>query len=232
MTQRQINSLNMYNAVMKFLNDNNASWSTNTIIAAAVTAFSSSVSSIQEQAAAQQSTSAKGYTTKKDQDLENLVNLTYKLALRVKNYAVSIGDTVLKQAVDFSRHELESGKETDVLNRCISIISKANNVTATAPAAFKITPELISQAGDAAALITPDTAERNVVSGTHTGTTTQLSSLFSNARTQLNALDDLIEGDADEDSEFVRNYFIVRRTIDLTAGRKKETPETAAATNT
>ena len=119
-----------------------------------------------------------------------------------------------------------------MLNRCISIISKANNVTATAPAAFKITPELISQAGDAAALITPDTAERNVVSGTHTGTTTQLSSLFSNARTQLNALDDLIEGDADEDSEFVRNYFIVRRTIDLTAGRKKETPETAAATNT
>jgi hypothetical protein len=48
----------------------------------------------------------------------------------------------------------------------------------------------------------------------------------------LHTLDDLIEGDADEDSEFVQNYFIVRRTVDHTAGRKKETTETAAAPNT
>jgi hypothetical protein len=232
MMQKQINSLNMYNAVLQFLNDNNAAWSANTIIAAAVTLFGSTVSTIQQQAAAQQSSSKKGYTTKKDQDLENLIDLTYKLALRVKNYAAGINNPVLKQGVDFSRHELQNGKEADILNRCINIISKANDVTVTAPAAYKITPELVAQATAAAELITPDTAERDVVSGSHSGATTQLSSLFITARIQLNTLDDLLEGDADEDSEFVRNYFIVRRTIDHTAGRKKETTDTATATNT
>jgi len=44
--------------------------------------------------------------------------------------------------------------------------------------------------------------------------TMQLSHLFTDAGNQLKTLDDLIEGDADDDSaEFVSNYFIMRRTV-------------------
>ncbi len=230
MTQRQINSLNMYNAVLQFLNDNNAAWNSNTIIAAAVTALGTTVTAIQKQAGAQQN-GAKGYTAKKDQDLENLADLTYKLALRVKNYAVSINDLVLKQAVTVTRHELQNGKEADVLNRCKNIISKADGVASAAPPEYKITSQLIADATAAADLITPDTAERDVVSGAHSGTTTQLGSLFSTARNQLHTLDDLIEGDADDDSsDFVNNYFIMRRTNDHKGGGKKDVTDTPPPT--
>ncbi len=150
MTQRQINSLNMFQAVLQYLNDNKAEWNTNTLITASVQNFRSSADAIKQQAEAQQSSNTKGYTAKKEQDMENLVDQCYKLALRVKNYGVNIHDLVLKQAVDWSRRDLEAGKEMDIENRCLTIIDKAASVAAIAPAEYKITPELVAQAGTAA----------------------------------------------------------------------------------
>ena len=213
----------MFNAVLQYLNDNSAEWNANTLISAGIKAFSNSVDTINKQVAAQTGSDKKGYTTKKDQDLENLVTLAYKLALRVKNYAVSINNAVLKQAVDFSRSELEAGKQKEIVDRCNNIVAKANTVTAAAPAEYKITPDLIAQVTTAAAAIEPDTAERDVIGGTHTGATMQLNTLLSTAKAQLKTLDDLIEGDADDDSsEFVANYFIMRRTVDHKGGGKKD----------
>jgi len=213
----------MFQAVLQYLNDNNTEWNANTLIAASVQNLRSSVEAIQQQAAAQQGSNTKGYTAKKEQDIENVVDLCYKLALRVKNYAVSINDPVLKQAVDWSRRELETGKEMDIENRCLTIINKAGSVAATAPVEYKITPEMVEQARAAAAAITPGRAERDVVSGTRSSTTTQLNDLFTTARNQLNIIDDLIEGDADDDSAaFVRDYFIMRRTVDRRGSRSKD----------
>ncbi len=81
MTQKQNNSLNMFLAVLKFLDDNNASWSNSSVISNEVQDFRNTLQSIQEAAAGQQSADRKGYTKKKDQDMEKLVDLTYKLAL-------------------------------------------------------------------------------------------------------------------------------------------------------
>ena len=224
MTQKQINSLNMFNAVLQYLTDNNTDWKANTLITEAIRKFSRSVEAINAQAAAQTGNDKKGYTAKKDQDLENLVSVAYKLALRIKNYAVSIDDPVLKQSVDFFRTELEAGKEKNIIDRCNTIVAKANSIVATAPAEYKITPELIAQVTAAAAAIEPDAAERDVVKGTHSGATTELNTLISTAKAQLHTLDDLIEGDADDDSsEFVKNYFIMRRTVDTKArGEEKK----------
>ncbi len=223
MTQKQTNSLNMFFAVLQYLNDNSAEWNANTLISSGIQTFSTSVDAINKQAAAQTGSDKKGYTTKKDQDLENLVTLAYKLALRVKNYAVSINNPVLKQAVDFSRTELEAGKEKAIADRCNNIADKANSIVAAAPAEYKITPELIAQVTTAAAAIEPDTAERDVMGGTHTAATMQLNNLFTAARNQLHVVDDLIEGDADDDSsDFVRNYFIMRRTVDRKGGGGKK----------
>lgn len=196
---------------------------TNTYIAKAVNDFSKTVDDIVQLSAAQQSNNPKGYTSKKDQDLENLVNLCYKLALRIKNYAVSINDPVLARPVNFSRSELEAGKETDVLNRCLTIIDKANSITATAPEEFKITPNLIAQATTVAAAINPDKAERDIVSGTRTTSTAQLGSLFNEARLKLKIVDDFIEGDADDNSaDFVHSYFIMRKTVNHSGGGSKK----------
>ena len=86
-----------------------------TLISSGIKTFSTSVDAINKLSASQLSSNKAGYTTKKDQDLENLIMLAYKLALRVKNYAVSINNAVLKQAVDFSRTDLEAGKEKKLL---------------------------------------------------------------------------------------------------------------------
>lgn len=51
------------------------------------------------------------------------------------------------------------------------------------------------------------------------------------AAVQLHALDDLIEGDADDDSsEFVHNYFMMRRTVDQKGGGAKKAEVNAAGT--
>lgn len=51
----------------------------------------------------------------------------------------------------------------------------------------------------------------------------QISTLFSTAKLQLKILDNLIEGDADDDSsDFAGNYFIMRRTIDHKGGGGKK----------
>ena len=51
----------------------------------------------------------------------------------------------------------------------------------------------------------------------------QLNNLYATARQQLHVLDDLIEGDADDNSsDFVANYFIMRRTVDHKGGGKKD----------
>lgn len=215
MTQRQINSLNMFNAVLQYMNDNHAQWIANTLITTGVENFSASLNGIRAQAAGQQNSSTRGYTAKKDQEMANMVNLCYKLALRVKNYAMSINDPVLKQAVDFSRHALQNGKETIAVNRCLVIIEKANSIVSTAPVEFKITPGLIEQATAATQAIVPATAERDVAGGMRSSTTTQLANLFKTARTYLQTLDGLVEADVeDNNAAFAHNYFIMRRTTD------------------
>jgi hypothetical protein len=222
MTQKQTNSLNMFLAVLKFLDDNNAGWNNSSIISNEVQDFRNTLQSIQEAAVGQQSADRIGYTKKKDQDLEKLVDLAYKLALRVKNYAVKINDPVLMQAVDFSKTGLLAGTEKEAVNRCLNIAAKAATVAGTASPDYKITPELITQVTDTAALITPETAERDVQHGMHANATSGLTALVSTAHTQLKQLDDLIEADADEDStDFVRKYFIMRRTFDHKDGGKK-----------
>lgn len=163
--------------------------------------------------------------------MKTLVNLAYKLGLRIKNYAVSVNDTVLKTAVDLSKSDLKAGRAIDIINRCKKILDKAISVTAEAPAEYKITPELITETSSAIDAFMIDIPQRTLVGGTHSAATEELAALFITAKSQLQILDDLIEGDADkEDSEFVRNYFIMRRTVDRrTRAAKKSNGSVAVA---
>jgi hypothetical protein len=124
MNQKQINFLTMVSAILTFLDNNIAKWNQNAAVTSNITTLRNIKSAIDAKALAQQN-DTKGYTAKKNSDMEKMVTVASKLAVRVKNYAVSINDHVLKQAVDFSVKDLESGPEKETVNRCRQIADKA-----------------------------------------------------------------------------------------------------------
>ena len=213
MIQSQINSFNMYISVLQYLDNNRPTWNTNSIITKAVEDFRLTVLNIQKTETIKQN-KATNQAFNNERDKEILINLAYKLALRIKNYAVSSNNVSLKNAVDFSRLELQSGKESDVIERCRNIISKAKNITA--PNEYKISTEFIEQVNAALVIITAATPENKINENSGAGKTAELETLFNSARSQLHTLDDLIEADADDDAaEFVRKCFSMRRIIDI-----------------
>lgn len=221
MTQKQANTLNMHLAVIQYLDNNKDNWNSNSIITKAVNSFQTMVANIQK-ASLQQNAEVATKPAKNEQDKEQLINLSYKLALRVKNYAVSINNTLLKQSVDFSKNELEAGKEKDIIQRCESIINKAKTVTA-APAGYKITLDFISKVEAALRIFSSETHDNNKAQNIGSSAE-ELENLFNKASSKLHILDDLIEADADDNtSVFVRKYFITRRTnIDHKIATKPE----------
>jgi hypothetical protein len=229
MTQDQLNFNTMLAAVLQYLADNSPEWSTNSVVNAGVKNVQAAKAAIDAKAQLQQDSNKTGYTDKKNIDYENMLTLAYRLGVRVYNYAVSMNDPVMTQAVHFSRFTLESGTEQNVVKRCTTIAEQAAAALAAVPAPsvdYKITAAGVSDLQSAIALIMPDTAERDVVGGTHIDTTATLAKLISDARTKLKMLDKLIEGMVDDDEDdFITGYEVVRRITDRRArGKDKPAP--------
>jgi hypothetical protein len=229
MTQDQLNFNSMLAAVLKYLNDNSPEWSTNSVVNIGVKNVQVAKAAIDTKAQLQQDSDKTGYTNQKNMDYENMLTLAYRMGVRVYNYAESVNNAVMMQAVNYSKHDLEKGTEQNVVKRCTTIAEQAAAALAAVPAPsadYKITATGVSDLQAAIGLITPDTAERDVVGGTHTNTTASLASLISDARAKLKTLDKLIEGMVDDDEDdFITGYEVVRRINDRRArGKDKPAP--------
>lgn len=215
MTLRQSNNQNMFAAVLAYLDDHAADWSGNAVVTTGVTNFRVAKTNIDTKAQLQQDSDKTGYTSKKNGDLENMLALAYRMALRVHNYAVGVGNVVMAQAVNFSKNTLNEGAEQEMIKRCTTIATTATAALATTPAPnidYKITAADVGNLQATIALIMPDTAERDVIGGSHTNSTASIISLQSIAYRQLKSLDRLIEGMIDDDEDvFITGYEILRR---------------------
>lgn len=218
MTLKQSNTNTMFTAVLQYLDKNQAVWKGNSVVFAGVLAFRMAKANIDTKAQMQQDSEKKGYTSKKNVDLENMLTLAYRLALRTHNYAVATGNMVMAQATHFSKYSLAVGSEQQILMRCNTIATTATTALASSPAPnadYKILALDVKVLHNAITLITPETAERDVVGGSHVDATATLIALISTAQTKLKSLDRLIEGMVDEKEDtFITGYEVIRRTND------------------
>ena len=128
MTQRQNNALNMYNAVLQYLDENFEIWHNVTPVANQRAHLKSIVDSINGKSEEQQGKSTTGYTASKIVAMDTMVSLAYKMALKIKGYAKKTGNKVILQSVDFSISRLQSGSSREVINRCKIIAATAQAI--------------------------------------------------------------------------------------------------------
>jgi hypothetical protein len=124
----------MYNAVLQYLDEHADTWSDITPVTEKQAELRATVNSINNKSEEQQEKSTEGYTASKNAAMDTMVNLAYKMALKIKGYAKKAGDKVLLQSVDFSMSDLESGPVTEVINRCRIIAAAAQKNLASLPA--------------------------------------------------------------------------------------------------
>ena len=221
MTQRQNNALNMYNAVLQYLDENSGIWNNVTPVADKQAQLKMIVNSVNSKSEEQQEKSTNGYTAAKNAAVNAMVNLAYKMALKVKGYAKKTDDEVTLQSVDFSMSELENGPSTEVINRCRIIATTAQKKLAGL-ADYKVTASDVTALQDAINNAVPKKAERDAVGAARRGVTLTLPSLFSQARKEVSDLDDLIEGLIEDNEDFISGYFAVRRINDIPASKSKK----------
>jgi len=221
MTQRQNSALNMYNAVLQYLDENFEIWHNVTPVANQQAHLKSIVDSISNKSEEQQGKSTEGYTVSKIVAMDTMVNLAYKMALRIKGYAKKAGNEVILQSVDFSMSELQSGPPTEIINRCkiIAATAQANLAYLTD---YKVTATDITALRDAINNAIPNAAQRDAAGAERRGgITLTLPALFSDAGEEANDLDDLVEGLIDNE-DFVTGYFAVRHINDMRGGKSEK----------
>jgi hypothetical protein len=111
MTQRQINLLAMYNAVLQYMDDHSETWTTIIPIADKKSELANSVNTITGKGIIQQQKNTHGYTSDKNAAMEIMTGLAFKMALRVKAFAKKNHNAVLLQVVDYSEMPLKQGRK-------------------------------------------------------------------------------------------------------------------------
>jgi hypothetical protein len=226
MTNNQSNYLNMVNAVLSLYDSNPAAWAGIVVVAGGVEQLRATLLAIIEAAKQQDANDSKGYTAAKEQVRNLLENLTYQSAVRVRSYAAVTGNEILRETVLFSRSDLDSMSTNDLLTHC-RVVADACEANITELADYRIDAKTVDELRQRIEQTTLLYAQRDTVIDLRMESTDRLKRLFSQARKQLKALDDLAEGFVDDDT-FVAAYFNARRIHDL-RGRKAATTETTPA---
>jgi hypothetical protein len=222
MNRRQLNALAMYQSVLSHLDQFPAVWNQLAPITPVVDNLRKTVADLLAQSQLQEQNNTAGHTKNKDAHLYKLVEQAYQLSLKLRAYAKVNSDNVLLQDVNYSYSALESGAEQLVLQRCQRIAQHARNKLADL-AAYQVTEAdvtTLEQLLHDAPSLTP---ARNVVAGARKTATDSIPELVTQARHQLDVLDDLVEGMIMEHA-FVSTYFNLRQVYDR-VGRSAQVKE-------
>ena len=130
MNQKQLDHLNMYDAVSINLTNNHALYSANITVSAVVSAYQTQVAGL---AALQigQINNSKGISMSKEQVKANLINLTLAHADAGRAYAASIEDVPLKENLKLSKTILERMPDAELVPACQNIYNLVNSLVAS-----------------------------------------------------------------------------------------------------
>jgi hypothetical protein len=213
----QSNYLNMASAVITLFDKKLSAWRNIPVLVEGVERVRKIIVAIRESAIKQEENKPTGHTVAKERSRDELENLMYQTAVRVRSYAGATENDVLADQMRISHTSLDKMKTNDLLTFAHVI---ADACTANLPA---LTDYLIDESTvDSLRKIAEQTAQlyaqRDVVIDQRMEATSRLEQLFTQARTSLKTLDDLAEGYIEDDA-FLAEYFNARRIHDI-RGRK------------
>ena len=125
MNQKQLDHLNMYDAVSINLTNNHALYSGNITVSAVVSAYQTQVSGLNALQIGQINNS-KGITMSKAQVKANLVNLTLAHADAGRAYAASSNNIPMKENLKVVKSELEHAADAELASMCQNVYNIVN----------------------------------------------------------------------------------------------------------
>ncbi|MDR0572601.1 MAG: hypothetical protein LBG96_00975 [Tannerella sp.] len=209
----QSNYLNMSNAVLVHFDNNAQVWTGIRIVVECVGKLRTILIDITDTATIQSKNNPVGHTASKEQAREELEDLVYRTALRVRSYAGIVGDEVLLEKMRFSRSSLDRMGINDLLTHS-RLILDACVPHLPALGEYQVDQITVDELQQRIEQTSHLYAQRDTVIDQRMEATARLQRLFDELRKQLKTLDDLVEGYID-DYVFAATYFNARRIHDL-----------------
>src|ERR1044072_7428937 len=224
MSRRQLNLLEMYQAVLSHLDKFPAVWNQLAPITPIVESLRKTVAEMLAQSQLQAQYNPAGYTKRKDAHMFEILEHAFQLSLKLRSYAKVSKDHVLQEAVDLPYTTLARGAQQLVLQRCQRIAQHARDHLPEL-VAYQVTEKEVARLKQLLSTPEPMTPARNVILGSRKTATGNIPELVTQARKALDTLDDLVEGMID-DVTFVSTYFNVRQVNERVgrsaAGKEKK----------
>lgn len=222
MRDAQSNYFNMINAVIRHFDDNTNIWINNQLVVGGLNGLKETGEAIKTAATKQKDSNSTGHTAAKERARNNLENLIYRTAVRLRSYARLTDNDVLTAKLNFSQSELDRMRHNDLLT-CGRVVIAACEDYLPELINYQIDQAKVNDLSQSIERTATLYAERDTVVDQRIEATADLDKLFSSARNKLKVLDDLVEGYIDDDT-FVATYFNSRKIHDL-KGRKAKSEE-------
>lgn len=224
MTKLQIAKIAMISDVQKVLANNKSIWSGIKPIADEVANLDLVLDAAGLGNTTQFQNKTGGYTNQKDVAMELMNGLGYKMGLKLSVWARKSGDEVSLKAVSFFKTVLESGTETEQINRNTSIATvAASNLGRLIN--YQIDADSLASFQAAIALAKALTITRDAVGSTGQAATKGIVDTIKKSVDIFEDLDALIESMlTDNDKAFEDAYFAARKVEYHRGGSKHVEP--------
>lgn len=159
--------------------------------------------------------------------MQAMCDIAYALLLKIRSYAKIANNKSLLYAINYSESEMRRGPESLIINRCQTIHNKGKEHLADL-SDFLVTEENLTQLQHVINTVKPLSAQRDVIASERVTATANIPLLIEGARTELDKLDDLVEG-LIADKNFVDTYRQVRQIIDRGGNTENESKKKIAS---
>jgi len=224
MKQKEINSLNMIDGTVVYLNKLNTEWNKEAAIVESVDYILERKTKIDAEVKDILQKQTVGITEELYAGLSKAIDIAYIMAKRIKVYARKTSNLLLVRDVDYAKSEMDDGTFKAIIDR-LWLIAKRGEDNLTDLAAYKVKQIDVDNLNEAINSIKDKPAIRKSLTGENVESTATIKQLLNEMLDKINdELDDEIEALC-ENEEFVEGYFAVRRTYDVRARGKAEKKE-------
>lgn len=202
----------MTDTVLSGCNADKALWENKKPIADVISIVTGNRTEISGLSQEQSSATTTGATKTFYAEMENMVDLTMNVIQRLRPYATVTKNNELLSKIDYSKSDLDHGKQIDCINKCKIVLEQGLQYLSDATD-YELTQEMLDTLQSSINGIALLSGNRDAIIGTRKTATDQIPELINRIRVQLTMLDDLVPA-LIPDEKFVQTYKNNRRIID------------------
>ena len=221
MNAKQINKLNMFEAVQAFLANTQATWTSIAAIGTTKLELDGKITAIRTERQKQEK-DASGLVTERKMQRETLLRLTLKVSGSLLAYASVTNNAELTGIADYTKSELMKARDNIFYDKA-RIIYEAAQPLATQLAGYNIVAADITQFQTLLGQFLTTIPKRRNATAVSKSATTAIGGLFKDVDAILkNKLDKLVLSFRVTNPDFYTNYLNARIIVDLGAGKGPE----------